>query len=164
MPNSNPLIPSPPFLFNILFVFLAAFFIIGIVYFLLKTDWLKRFFLKDLIEFLTSKPFEMRGVSREWQKIVDRLRKGLESEAKLAVIEADDLLKKILGKIGYEGETLGEKLKKVNKATLPNLDEVLEAHRIRSNITHDPSYRLTLDKAGEVLAAYKRALLELEVL
>jgi len=164
MPKFYPLNFSPPLFLEILFFILALLFVIGIIYLLLKTEWLKRFILKDLIEFLTFKSYEMRKVPKRWQKIVDRLGKGIESETKLAVIEADDLLKEILGRMGYKGKTLGEKLKQVSKSTLSNLDEVWEAHQIRSNIAHDPSYRLTLNKAGELLAVYKRALLELEAL
>ena len=155
---------SPPFFLKIIFTIISFCFLFGIVYFLLKTEWFKRFFLQDLVEFLTFKPYEMRKVPKIWEKIIKRLEKGVESELKLAVIEADDLLKDVLERVGYSGETLGEKLKQLSKATLPNLDEVWEVHQIRSNIAHDPTYRLNFVQAQKLLAVYKKALLNLEAL
>lgn len=153
-----------PFFLKILFVIISLFFIFGIIYFLLKTEWLKRFFLQDLIEFLSFKPYGMRKVSQTWGKIIKRLEEFSESESKLAIIEAGDLLNKILERMGYSGETLGEKLKQLSEVILPNLDEVFEAHKIRSNIVHDPTYRLSLEQARMVLEIYEKALLNLEAI
>jgi hypothetical protein len=59
---------------------------------------------------------------------------------------------------------LGERLKKVKKTILPNLEEVLEAHKIKSNIVYDPAFRLTLEQAQKILAIYQRALSNLEAI
>lgn len=163
MVNFDTLV-SPSFFLKIIFTILSLSFLVGIIYFLLKTDWAKRLLLQDLIEFLSFKSYEMRKVPKIWEKITDRLERGVESELKLAVIEADDLLKDVLERIGYPGETLGEKLKQLSKATLPNLDEISEVHKIRSNIAHDPTYRLNFAQAQKILAVYKKALLNLEAL
>ena len=135
-----------------------------IIYLLSKTDWLERRFLFDLTEFFTFKPYGVVEFSKKWKKIIKRLELGTESEAKLAVIEADDLLNEILEKMGYSGESLGEKLKQFKKTILPNLDEVLEVHKIKSDIVHDPSFRLSFDQAKKLLEVYERALSNLEAL
>ena len=135
-----------------------------IIYLLSKTDWLKRRFLFDLTEFFTFKPYGVVEFSKKWEKIIKRLELGTESEAKLAIIEADDLLNEILEKMGYSGESLGEKLKQLKKTILPNLDEVLEVHKIKSDIVHDPSFRLSFDQAKKLLEVYERALSNLEAL
>jgi len=152
------------FFLKILCLIIPLFFLFGILYLLLKSDWLKRLFLRDLVEFFSFKSYEMRKVSRAWEKIIKRLKRVNESESKLAIIEADDLLNKILERMGYSGETLGEKLKRLSDVILPNLDEVLEAHKIRSNIVHDPTYRLSLDEGRKVLKIYEKALLNLEAI
>jgi len=131
---------------------------------LLKTEWCKRLFLQDLVEFLSFKSYGLRKVSQTWKKIIKRLEKFSESETKLAIIEADDLLNEILERMGYSGETLGEKLKQLSEVILPNLDEVLEAHKIRSNIVHDPTYRLSSGEGRRVLKIYEKALLNLEAI
>jgi len=139
----------------------------SIVYFLLKTEWLKKFLLTDLFEFFSFKPYEMRGILKRWAKILKKVQKikaGKEAEVKLAIIEADDLLNEALEKMGYKGKTLGEKLKHLPQNTLSVLDELWKAHQIRSNIVHDPTYKLTPEQALEILRVYEKALLELEVL
>jgi len=152
------------FILKIIIFLLTFVFLSGTIYFLLTSGWLERIFLIDLIEFLKFKPYVIPKAAKKWKKIIQRLESGAESEAKLAIIEADDLLNEILKRMGYEGETLGEKLKKVKKTILPNLDEVLEAHKIKSDIVYDPSFRLTLEQAQKILAIYERALSNLEAI
>ena len=146
-------------------VFLLTFvFLSGTIYFLLTAGWLERIFLIDFLEFLRFKPYVIPKAAKKWKKIMGRLETGTESEAKLAIIEADDLLNKILARMGYEGETLGEKLKRVKKTILPNLDEVLEVHKIKSDIVYDPGFRLTLEQAKFFLEIYEKALSNLEAI
>jgi len=64
----------------------------------------------------------------------------------------------------YEGGTLGEKLKKVKKTIFPNLDEVFQVHKIKSDIIYDPGFRLTLEQAKIFLGIYERALSNLEAI
>jgi len=93
------------------------------------------------------RPFGVRKINKEWLKIKAGLEGGLESQYKLSVIEADSLLDDILNRMGFTGETLGERLEKLTIATIPNLDEVLQAHHTRNNVVHDPDYILTLEEA-----------------
>jgi len=152
------------FFLKIFITILSLIFLFGVVYFLLRTEWAKRRFLLDLIEFFGFKPYGLPKVSKKWEKIVKRLEQGTESEAKLAIIEADDLLNEILEKMGYSGGSLGEKLKQSERTILPNLDEVLEARRIKSDIVYDPSFQLSFDQAKKILEIYERALSNLEAL
>ena len=87
---------------------------------------------------------------------------GLESEYKLAVIETDSMLDDILRRMGYAGETLGERLEKLTSATLPNIEEIKEVHRIRTNIIHDPDYRISLDETRRVMGIYEQAFKDLQ--
>jgi hypothetical protein len=52
----------------------------------------------------------------------------------------------------------------VKKTILPNLDEIAQAHKIKSDIVHDPSYFLTFEQAKKILEIYERALYHLEAL
>ena len=149
---------------KILFLIISLFFFFAAIYLLIKTEWFKRRFLHDLIEFFSFKPYGIRKVLRMWEKILKRLERGEESELKLAIIEADDLLNDVVKKMGYSGETLGEKLKKVSKVILPNLDEVFEAHKIKSYIVHDPTYRLDIEEAKRILEIYEKSLINLEAI
>ena len=91
------------------------------------------------------------------KEIKKRLEKGWESEDKLAVIEADKLLDDFLKRMGYKGESLGERLKQLDKEIMPNLDRLWDAHNIRGDIVHDPGCRLDHKKAKEVIDIYEQA-------
>lgn len=135
-----------------------------IVYFLLKTNWLKFRLIQDLVEIVTYKPLGAKKILKQWMKIKERLDTGLESEFKLAVIEADSMLDDILKKLGYNGETLDERLKQVSLDVLPSVEKVREAHKIRNNIVHDPDYRLNLEEAEKAMSIYENALTELDAI
>lgn len=149
---------------KIIFLAISSIFLGFIIWALLNTDWLKRLILWDLKEFLTYRPYLMRKYVKEWKKIKKRLTTGLESEAKLAIIEADSLLNETLKNMGYPGKSLGERLDELTPDILSNLGEVREAHKIYSDIIHDPTYRLNLDQAERALSIYEKALSDLQAL
>lgn len=145
-----------------LFITVALILFGFIIFVLAKTSWLKRLIIWDLVEFFSFRPYGVRKVVKAWAKITSRLETGLEAEYKLAVIEADSILDNILKRIGFGGVTLGERLERLTVATLPNLKQILEAHKIRNNIVHDPDYRLTLDEARRMSGIYEQALRDLQ--
>lgn len=144
-------------LYQSIFILISLFLLGFIIYALIKTSWLKRVVLWDLKEILTSKPYIAKKYASKWKKIKQKAATGLESERKLAVLEADEILAESLKIMGYEGQSLDERLEKITKDILPNLDEVREVHKIRNNIIHDPDYRLDPEDAEQVLEIYQRA-------
>ena len=135
-----------------------------IIYILLTSHYLQWSFTDNAWEFFNFRPFGAKRITKRWNRIVKRLDSGLESEYKLAVIEADDMLEISLRRMGYAGENLEERLGKLNKAILPNIGDVYEAHRMRNNIVHDPDYRLDLDEAKKNLDIYGKAFDSLQIL
>lgn len=158
----NPTFNGWLLILKILFIVTALILLGFIIFVLVKTSWLKRLLIWDLVEFFSFRPYELRKVVKAWAKITARLETGRESECKLVVIEADSMLNDILKRMGFDGETLGERLEKLTTAILPNLEQIWEAHKIRNNIVHDPDYRLTLDEARRVLGIYEQALGDLQ--
>lgn len=148
---------------KIIFILFSLFFLGGTILFLLNTSWLRKIILQDLVEVLTYKPYWLVKVKGKWKKIQKRLKRGLESEYKLAVIEADSMLNDTLARMGYAGSTLGERLEKITKEVIPNIKELWSAHKIRNNLLHDPDYKLTLGETKRVLAIFEKALNDLEV-
>lgn len=169
MDNLISFIISPE-ISGLLLVFKIAFIVFGlaavgfIIFALIHTSWFKRLVTWDLQEFLTYRPYGLRKIIKTWLGIKARLETGTESEYKLALIEADSMLNDILKRMGYGGETLGERLEKLTIISLPSLEEAKEAHKIRNNIVHDPDYRLTLNEAQKVISVYERALTDLQAL
>ncbi len=145
-------------------IFFSIYFFLLILWLSIKSTFWKRLFIWDLLEVLTFKPYKLGEYSRKWRKIIGRLEKKSEAEAKLAILEADSLLNEVLKKSGYPGETLAEKLEKLTSATLPNLEELKKARLVRDNIVSDPTYKLDLAKAREILKVYEKSLTCLEAL
>ena len=134
------------------------------VFVLVRTMWVRFAFLFDFTEFFTFRPFGLRRMVRKWQKIQSRLETANEAEYKLALIEADGILNDILLRMGFLGETLGDRLKKLTTAIIPNLDDVWKAHQTRNNVVHDPDYRLTLQEAQKTLEIYQVAFNNLDLI
>lgn len=152
------------FILRILFI-LVGIFLFGLtVYFLRNTSYLRFLILQDLVEFFTYKPYGVKGMRKSWDKILRRIETGEESEYKLAIIEADDLVDSILKRMGYAGENLGDRLSRLSSAILPNIQELQRAHQIRNTIVHDPYYSLVLDEARKTLEVYEQAMRDLQAL
>ena len=149
---------------KIVFLMIVAI-ILGIMIFInAKTHYLQWLFVQDLAQFIAMKPYGYKKINRQWERITKRLETGIESEHKLAIIEADDMLDAVLKRLGYAGQTLEEKLKNLTSATLPNIQQLYEIHRLRNNIVHDPDYRLTQEEAKKTLDTYGAAFRDLQIL
>lgn len=159
----KPQVQSVLFIIKIVSGVLSALLLVTIIFTLIRSGYLKWLFFQDLFELLAFKPYGQKKIVRRWESINKRLEKASESEYKLAVIEAETVFDEALTRMGFAGVTIGEKLEKIQKEQLPSLDEVLEAHKTRNNIVHDPDYRLTHDQAKKTIDVYEKGLKDLEV-
>ena len=101
-------------IFCILYDFGAVAFII---YVCATKPYLHKIFIWDWVEFLTYHSYYSKRINKDWNKIIRRVKTNLETEFKLAVIEADLLFNDCLSRAGYSGKTLQEKLEKILKET-----------------------------------------------
>jgi hypothetical protein len=138
--------------------------LVFIIWVIWKTNWKNFLLLYDITEFFTYRAYGTGSLQNRWKDILKRLETANEEEYKLSVIEADNMLDVTLQRIGFAGETLADRLGKVNVAIVPNLPEVREANRIRNNIVHDPSYRLTLNEARKVIEIYQATFQNLDLI
>lgn len=99
-----------------------------------------------------------------WEKIKRRLEAKDGSSFKLAIIEADKIFDDILIRIGYAGTTMGDRLKQITAAQVPNINDVWLAHRLRNELVHNPDERISHDDAERVVKIFERALKDMEVL
>lgn len=101
---------------------------------------------------------------KRWEEIAAQLETGGDAEWALAVIEADNLVDDILKRIGLVGETMIERLSRINIAEFPAMQELKEAHHVRNNIAHTPGYKISRQEAQSVMRKYKKVLEDLEVI
>jgi hypothetical protein len=135
-----------------------------LVFTILKTHYFQWMYFRDLFEFLTHRGYGTSKITKLWNKTLKRLDSPLESEYKLAIIEADDILDSSLKKIGYPGQTLEERLGKLTQDTIANIEEVKLVHKVRNNIVHDPDYRLSSDEVKKTIDVYASAFRDLQIL
>lgn len=143
---------------KIAFILVTLLLGVGTIYFMSKNSYMHWNYFEDASEFLTFRPSGVRKLTKTWQKIMARLDTGLETEYKLAVIEADGLTDDVLRRMSFKGDTLEDRLKGLTVATLPNLEDVKWAHRTRTTILHNPDQPLSLDEAKKLLKVYEKAL------
>lgn len=160
----NPAFSGWLLLLKILFILISLCFLGLIVFILAKSKWLRWMIILDAEEIFTHRPFGVSKVDKDWKIIKAGLETEKESEWKLSVIKADSTLDNALNRMGYIGQTLGERLDKLTTASLPNIEEVGQARKLRNNIIHDPDYRLSLEEARKAISAYEKALTDLQAL
>ncbi len=99
-----------------------------------------------------------------WAEIMDHMRSERETEWKLAVIEADNLIDDLLKKAGYPGESMGERLTGMRHEQLRTLPYLWKAHLLRNKIVHETDYKANYQEIHEALRAYEATLEELGAL
>lgn len=95
--------------------------------------------------------------ARRWAHIQELIASSNENDWRAAIIEADTILEKLVDKMGYQGEGLGEQLKQIEKSDFTNLEAAWEAHKIRNRIAHDGSaYALTQRETHRIIGLYQK--------
>ncbi len=100
-------------------------------------------------------------VNKRWQKIVEHAQSEKEGDWRLAILEADILLDELLTNMGYHGESVGEKMKGVEKSDFTTIDSAWEAHAVRNKIAHEgASFALTEREAKRVIGLFEEVFKE----
>ena len=145
---------------QIFFFILSCIFLAIIIIALKRTNWAKCYILEKTTEFFTYHPYNLKKMPKEWNKILEKLKTGKESEYTLAIIEADKAIDEVLQK-NYRGASFEERLSEVSATIVSNIDGLKDNHKIRNEIVYDPDYELTLDNAKKIIKIYEKALFEL---
>ena len=103
------------------------------------------------------KTSEAVSKNQQWIKTLGFLFSEHQSDWKLAVIEADNLLESLMDQLGFKGESLGDKLKSATQDKFKNLTHAWEVHTIRNRIAHEGiSFELSHHEAKRVIALYEQ--------
>lgn len=96
-----------------------------------------------------------------WQHIQDLIKSYNSNDWRQAIIEADIILEEMLDKMGYEGVSIGDKLKVVERSDFITLDKAWSAHKVRNQIAHDGSnFKLTRDIAEKTIKDFEEVFRE----
>jgi hypothetical protein len=105
-----------------------------------------------------------KKLAKKWNLIRARLETGQNSQYKVAIIEADDIIDSLIRRMGYKGENMGERLDDVPSGQLDHIEELKQAHEVRNRIIQDDNFTLDRKSAEETMALYEEFLRYFEVL
>lgn len=104
-------------------------------------------------------------VNSKWQSIINHIDSMNENDWRIAIIEADIMLAELLDKLSLPGDTIGEKLKAVEKSDFRTLDDAWEAHKIRNKISHDgQTFMMNQRDAKIVIGLYENVFKEFDII
>lgn len=150
---------------KIVFIVILFAFLMMIIYFFLNTTFANWWFLRGLIDFIFPKSISKKKLSKKWDKNKDKLEKGISvPEWKDPLIEAFNIFDRALEDVGYQGQTVGEKVEKLTEEEISNPEEVKNAIEMCRDIIRDPDYKLSKEEAREGVEAFEKALEDLELI
>lgn len=125
--------------------------------------------VKEIEESIESILAQGKGGERKitaggWSEIIKLAESGQEASWRLAVIEADKFFDEVLRRLGYSGETFNERLNQVHSSEIENINEVWDAHRVRNSLSHDVNFKLSEGEAKKAIAAFERAMRDLDII
>ena len=109
-----------------------------------------------------STPISSNSVSegfknKRWEKVLTHINSTNPNDWKFAILEADIILDELLDASGYRGETLSDKLKKVEPSDFETIELAWEAHKVRNAIAHEgASFLVTEREARRVVGLYQK--------
>jgi len=110
-------------------------------------------------------PIPVHPLRRQWNGIEKAAESDDPARWRSAIIDADLMLDKILKKMGYDGETMDERLGSIKTTVqFPTLDDAWRVHKIRMFLEEDQNYQLSEEAAEKVFEIYKKIFTETGIL
>ena len=153
------------FVFKVLFGFYALVLLVDIVLLLVQRaasgDLRETKLGMDIPPELVTKKNKLL---KKWSKVRERMKSDNESEYKVAIIEADNIIDDLIARMKYKGANMGERLDGINPGQIENIDDLRKAHETRNRIIHDEKLVLTREEAEKTIGYFEDFLRYFEVL
>ena len=92
----------------------------------------------------------------KWKGVTDLASSANPSDWRLAILEADIMLGDVLEEMGVQGDSIGDKLKSMDKSDLPNIQFAWDAHLVRNQIAHEGSdFQIPEREVKRVIGLYQ---------
>lgn len=96
-----------------------------------------------------------------WKHVRELIESSSENDWRQAILEADIILDDMLTRLGYQGATIGDKLKQVDPAHFHTIQDAWQAHIVRNDIAHRGSaFELTDHIAYRTILQYENVFKE----
>lgn len=102
--------------------------------------------------------------NRRWLEVEAHVQSNNPNDWKLAIIEADVMLERMLEEAGFAGTTIADRLRSASSRSFATIEDAWQAHRVRNQIAHGGSdFVLTQKMAQATIIQYKRVFQEFGV-
>lgn len=94
--------------------------------------------------------------NRRWERVLEHMNSDNQNDWKFAILEADIILDDLLDVMGYRGETVSDKLKRVEPSDFETIEAAWEAHKVRNVIAHEGTdFVVTQREAKRIINLYR---------
>lgn len=101
------------------------------------------------------------GSQLRWARIVEQVHSDNPNDWRLAILEADIMLDELLEVQGYHGDTMGDKMKQVERSDFNTIELAWDAHKVRNKIAHEGSaHDLNEREVRRVMGLYEQVFRE----
>ncbi|MEX2010391.1 MAG: hypothetical protein WD874_01135 [Parcubacteria group bacterium] len=103
--------------------------------------------------------------NERWERVLEHINSANSADWRLAIIESDIMLDELLTASGYHGDSVGAKLKSVEKSDFLTLESAWEAHKVRNDIAHrGASFELTERDAKRAVSLFEAVFREFNII
>lgn len=143
-------------------IFASLMLIVGIIYSVMRLMRIRE--MERAMWSVSEHPIAANDPTRaqlRWQKVLEHANTENPNDWRHAIIEADIMLDELLEVQGYHGDTVGDKMKQVERSDFNSIDLAWEAHKVRNRIAHEGSeHDLNAREVRRVVALYEQVLRE----
>ena len=133
-------------------------FLVGLVYVHIRTEQIHHAVHERRHHLVEEALGHEKGAARNprWEHVLSLMTSASPGDWKQAILEADVILGELLDHFGIPGESIGEKLKTVDRSTFNTLDLAWEAHRVRNDVAHGRSAELSEREARRTVDLFRQ--------
>ncbi|MEA2092366.1 MAG: hypothetical protein U9P61_00055 [Patescibacteria group bacterium] len=149
---------------RVFFIFLSIILIVAFLFLTSKSKYFNYSFKEEFTERREGVPYVDVKLKGDIEEMISQAQEEEETERRLAVIEADDLVSDALFQMGHKGENIVEQTKNLTEEIIPNIEELKKAHLKRKEIIESPEVKLSEEEALNTVLIYKETLKELRII
>lgn len=131
------------------------------VYYARKSDYWASKIVKPWVTYRkppTEEAKPLYDATKEWEGIKQKFLSQEESFWKLAVIEADKLVDTVIKAHGFQGDTMGDRMKSITEAHLPSINDLWKVHRLRNHLVHTADFHINQAQSQKAMQMYQQVL------
>lgn len=130
--------------------------ITGIIYVLVRLWEIQK---EETVQFVFAEPEYGHGEikNEQWELIEEHVSSNNPSDWRIAILEADNMLEDMLVRMGYDGDSIADRLRAVEPSDFTHIQSAWEAHKVRNKIAHEGvNFTVTQREARRVIELYRK--------